>query len=136
MFSILPCKDADKLSVYPEGTTLLIYKENDNIRGHIAYRRYMSALEILSLDTGVESTAEAAVSKEMLLHADALIRAVASIALGEGLLTLCTKDESLKPLFEKFGFFKNGEFYTLYISKLFSKGFSGCEGCNCCADKK
>ena len=111
MFSILPCKDADKLSVYPEGTTLLIYKENDNIRGHIAYRRYMSALEILSLDTGVESTAEAAVSKEMLLHADALIRAVASIALGEGLLTLCTKNESLKPLFEKFGFFKNGEFF-------------------------
>ena len=41
----------------------------------------------------------------------------------------------LEALFEKFGFFKNGDFYTLYISKLFSAGFSGCDGCNCCKDK-
>lgn len=136
MFSILPCKDRDKLSKYPEGTTFLVYKENDTVRGHVAYRRYMSALEILSLDTGVEYDEQGVVSKEMFLHADALIRAVASIAMGEGLLTVCTRCEALTPLCEKFGFFKNGEFFTLYISKLFSKGFSGCEGCNCCADKK
>lgn len=136
MFSILPCKDADKLSAYPEGTTLLIYKDGENVRGHIAYRKYMSALEILSLDTGVEFDGKSELSKELILHADALIRAVASIALSEGLLTVCSKEENLKPLFEKFGFFKNGGFYTLYISKLFSKGFSGCEGCNCCSDKK
>lgn len=135
MFSILPCKDADKLSCYPEGTTLLIYKDGENERGHVAYKRYMSALEILSLDTGVKREAESEISKEEVLHADALIRAVASIALSEGLLTVCSKEETLSPLFEKFGFFRNGEFYTLYISKLFSKGFSGCDGCNCCADK-
>lgn len=136
MFSILPCKDADKLSCYPEGTTLLVYKDGDKVRGHVAYRKYMSALELLSLVTGVENEDKNEISKEMMLHADALIRAVASIALSEGLLTVCSKEESLKPLFEKFGFFKNGEFYTLYISKLFSKGFSGCEGCSCCSDKK
>ncbi|MBQ8001409.1 MAG: hypothetical protein IJ298_09495 [Ruminococcus sp.] len=134
MFSILPCKDENVLAGYPEGTTLLIYKDDENVRGHIAYRRYMSALEILSMETGVEPEADGSVSKEMLLHADALIRAVASIALTEGLLTVCSKDVSLEPLFEKFGFFKNGEFYTLYVSKLFSKGFSGCDGCNCCKD--
>ena len=58
MFSILPCKDADKLSGFPEGTTLLIYKDGDVQRGHIAYRRYMSALEILSVDTGVDYEAD------------------------------------------------------------------------------
>ena len=135
MFSILPCNDKDKLSVYPEGTTLLIYKEGEHERGHIAYRRYTSALEIVSMETGVDFEEDGTVSKEMLLHADALIRAVASIALNEGLLTVCSKDNSLEALFEKFGFFKNGDFYTLYISKLFSHGFSGCDGCNCCKDK-
>lgn len=134
MFSILPCKDKEVLAGYPEGTTLLIYKDGDKERGYIAYRRYMSALEILSMETGVEPEADGSVSKEMLLHADALIRAVASIALSEGLLTVCSRNNSLGALLEKFGFFKNGEFYTLYISKLFSKGFSGCEGCNCCKD--
>lgn len=132
MFSILPCKDKEKLSVYPEGTTLLIYKDGDKERGHIAYRRYMSALEILSLETGASFNDDGTVSKEMFLHADALIRAVASIALSEGLLTVCSKDETLKPLLEKFGFFRNGEFFTMYINKLFSAGFSGCDGCNCC----
>ncbi len=135
MFSILPSTEQEKLEKIPEGTTLLIYKDGENERGHIAYRRYMSALEILSLETGAEFNPDGTVSKEMFLHADALIRAVASIALNEGLLTVCSKDSSLEALFEKFGFFKNGEFYTLYISKLFSAGFSGCDGCNCCKDK-
>lgn len=132
MFSILPCQDGDRLSAYPEGTTLLIYKEGGTERGHIAYRRYMSALEILSLETGESLSEDGSVSKEMFLHADALIRAVASIALNEGLLTLCSRNKTLSPLFDKFGFFLCGEFYTLYISKLFSAGFSGCDGCNCC----
>lgn len=132
MFSILPCKDADKLSNFPEGTTLLIYKDGECERGHIAYRRYMSALEILSLDTGVPFEDDGTVGKEMFLHADALIRSVASIALSEGLLTICSRNEALSPVFEKFGFFRNGDFYTLYVSKLFSAGFSGCDGCNCC----
>ena len=132
MFSILPCKDEDKLVAYPEGTTLLIYKDGEVERGHIAYRRYMSALEILSLDTGVSFEDDGTVGKEMFLHADALIRSVASIALSEGLLTICSRNEELAPLFERFGFFRNGCFYTLYVSKLFSAGFSGCDGCNCC----
>lgn len=134
MFSILPCKEAQRLAGFPEGTTLLIYKDGGKERGHIAYRRYMSALELLSVDTGVDYEADGSVGKEMFLHADALIRSVASIALNEGLLTLCSKQNSLRPLLEKFGFFKNGEFYTLYISKLLSAGFSGCDGCNCCKD--
>jgi len=132
MFSILPCKDESKLSVYPEGTTLLIYKEDGKERGHIAYCRNKSALEILSLNTGVELSADGTVSKEMFLHADALIRSVGAIALGEGVLTLCTKDESLAPLWEKFGFFMHNEYYTLYLSKLFAKGCSGCDGCSGC----
>lgn len=132
MFSILPCKDAEKLSAYPEGTTLLIYKEDGNERGHIAYIRNKSAIEILSMDTGESFTDEGKVSKEMFLHADALIRSVGAIALGEGLLTLCSKAEHLEPLFEKFGFFLHNGYYTLYLSKLFAKGCSGCEGCNSC----
>lgn len=132
MFSILPCKDEEKLSVYPKGTTLLIYKENGTQRGHIAYIRNKSAFEILSLDTGVELSSDGSASDEMFLHADALIRSVGAIALGEGLLTLCTKDESLESLWNKFGFFKHNEYYTLYLSKLFAKGCSGCEGCNAC----
>jgi len=132
MFSILPCKDEDKLSLYPQGTTLLIYKENGAERGHIAYIRNKSAFEILSMDTGVAPDADGSVSKEMFLHADALIRSVGAIALGEGLLTLCTKIESFAPLWEKFGFFKHNEYYTLYLSKLFAKGCSGCDGCNPC----
>lgn len=135
MFSILPSTEKEKLEKFPEGTTLLVYKENENERGHIAYRRYMSAMEIVSVDTGADFEADGTVGKEMLLHADALIRAVASIALNEGMLTVCSRDSSLEALFEKFGFFKNGDFYTLYISKLFSAGFSGCDGCNCCKDK-
>ena len=131
MFSILPCKDEEKLWGFPQGTTLLIYKENGTERGHIAYCRNKSAFEILSLETG-EEYSDGVVSKEMVLHADALIRSVGAIALGEGLLTLCAKDESLAPLWEKFGFFRHNEYYTLYLSKLFAKGCSGCEGCNGC----
>ena len=130
MFSILPCKDAQKLSDYPEGTTLLIYRDNEVERGHIAYIRNKSAFEILSMDTGEEYEADLTVGKEMYLHADALIRSVGAIALGEGLLTLCSRQGSLAPIFEKFGFFQNNGYYTLYLSKLFSKGCSGCSGCN------
>lgn len=132
MFTILPCKDKEKLSIYPEGTTLLIYRDNDVDRGHIAYIRNKSAFEILSLDTGVAISEDGSVSKEMFLHADALIRSVGAIALGEGLLTLCAKAEELAPLWEKFGFFRHNEYYTLYLSKLFTKGCSGCNGCNVC----
>ena len=130
MFSILPCKDAQKLSAYPEGTTLLIYRDNEVERGHIAYIRNKSAFEILSMETGEEYEADLTVGKEMFLHADALIRSVGAIALGEGLLTLCSRQVSLAPIFEKFGFFMHNGYYTLYLSKLFSKGCSGCSGCN------
>lgn len=130
MFSILPCKDAQKLSAYPEGTTLLIYRDNEVERGHIAYIRNKSAFEILSMETGEEYEADLTVGKEMFLHADALIRSVGAIALGEGLLTLCSRQGSLAPIFEKFGFFLHNGYYTLYLSKLFSKGCSGCSGCN------
>ncbi len=132
MFSILPCKDSDKLSLYPEGTTLLIYKEDGKERGHVAYIRNKSAFEILSMDTGESFEEDGKVGKEMFLHADALIRSVGAIALGEGLLTLCSRQESLTPLFEKFGFFLHNGYYTLYLSKLFSKGCSGCSGCSSC----
>ena len=132
MFTILPCKDEEMLALYPEGTTLLLYKDNGKQRGHIAYCRNKSAFEILSLDTGEQLLHDGTVSDEMFLHADALIRSVGAVALGEGVLTLCSKDESLKPLFEKFGFFLHNEYYTLYLSKLFSKGCSGCSGCNVC----
>lgn len=132
MFTILPCKDEELLSVYPEGTTLLLYKDNGTQRGHIAYCRNKSAFEILSLETGEEFMPDGSVSKEMFLHADALIRSVGAVALGEGVLTLCSKDESLKALFEKFGFFLHNGYYILYLSKLFSKGCSGCSGCNVC----
>ncbi len=132
MFSIFPCKDEEKLSVFPQGTTLLIYKEDGKERGHIAYIRNKSAIELLSVDTGVKLCEDGSVSKEMFLHADALIRSVGAIALGEGVLTLCTKDISLEPLWNKFGFFKHNEYYTLYLSKLFAKGCSGCEGCSGC----
>ena len=130
MFTILPCKDAQKLSAYPEGVTLLIYKDNDVERGHIAYIRNKSAFEILSMETGEEYEADLTVGKEMFLHADALIRSVGAIALGEGILTLCSRQRSLAPIFEKFGFFLHNGYYTLYLSKLFSKGCSGCSGCN------
>lgn len=130
MFSILPCKDADKLSAYPEGATLLIYKDNDVERGHIAYIRNKSAIEILSMETGEEYEDNLTVGKEMFLHADALIRSVGAIALTEGLLTLCSRKGSLAPIFEKFGFFLHNGYYTLYLSKLFAKGCSGCNGCN------
>ncbi len=132
MFSILPCKDPDKLKLYPEGTTLLIYKEDGKERGHIAYIRNKSAIEILSMDTGEQYDEQGKVGKEMFLHADALIRSVGAIALGEGILTLCSKQESLASLFEKFGFFLHNGYYTLYLSKLFSKGCSGCSGCSSC----
>ena len=132
MFTILPCKDAQMISAYPEGTTLLLYKDNDVLRGHIAYCRNKSAFEILSLDTGEEYLPDGSVSKEMFLHADALIRSVGAVALGEGVLTLCSRDVSLEPLLQKFGFFLHNEYYTLYLSKLFSKGCSGCSGCNVC----
>lgn len=132
MFSILPCKDEEKLSAFQQGTTLLIYKEDGKERGHIAYIRNKSAIEILSVDTGVEFSSDGSVSNEMFLHADALVRSVGAIALGEGLLTLCTKDEKFANLWEKFGFFKHNEYYTLYLSKLFAKGCSGCEGCSGC----
>lgn len=129
MFSILPCKDADKLVGYPDGTTLLIYKENDVERGHVAYIRNKSAIEILSMDTGEEYDDGMTVGKDMFLHADALIRSVGAIALGQGLLTLCSREQSLAPIFEKFGFFMHDGYYTLYLSKLFAKGCSGCTGC-------
>ncbi|MBE6737939.1 MAG: hypothetical protein E7566_04735 [Ruminococcaceae bacterium] len=132
MFSILPCKDEAKLKAYPQGTTLLIYKEDGKERGHIAYVRNKSAFEILSMDTGVKLSGDGSVSNEMFLHADALIRSIGAIALGEGSLTLCTKDDSLESLWKKFGFFKHNEYYTLYLSRLFAKGCSGCEGCNGC----
>lgn len=129
MFSILPCSDADRLSAYPEDTTLLIYKDNGIERGYIAYGKYKSAVEILAMETGEEITAGAPLSDEAFIHCDALIRAVGSIALGAGCLTLCSRDESLLPVWEKFGFFRQGEFYTLYLNKLFAKGCSGCSGC-------
>lgn len=132
MFSILPCKDADKLKLYPEGATLLIYTEDLAERGHIAYIRNRSALEILSMDTGEEYEADGTVGKEMFLHADALIRSVGAIALGEGVLTLCSKQEELAPLLQKFGAFLHNGYQTLYLSKLFSKGCSGCSGCSQC----
>lgn len=132
MFSILPCKDADKLGAYPEGATLLIYKEDGKQRGHIAFIRNKSAIEILSLDTGEKFAPDGSVTKEMFLHADALIRSIGAIALGEGILTLCSKQESLAPLFEKFGFFLHNGYFTLYLSKLFAKGCSGCNGCSGC----
>ena len=132
MFTILPCKDEEVLRDYPQGTTLLIYKENGKERGHIAYCRNKSAFEILSLETGEAFSEDGSVSKEMFLHADALIRSVGAVALGEGVLTLCSRCENLKPLFEKFGFFLHNEYYVLYISKLFAKGCSGCSGCNVC----
>ena len=132
MFTILPSKDEKLLSAYPQGTTLLLYKENGTERGHIAYCRNKSAFEILSLETGEEYMEDGSVSKEMFLHADALIRSVGAVALGEGLLTLCSREKKLAPLFEKFGFFLHNEYYTLYLSKLFAKGCSGCEGCNAC----
>ncbi len=132
MFSILPCKDADKLKLYPEGVTLLIYKEDGKERGHIAYIRNKSAIEILSMDTGEKYEADGTVGKEMFLHADALIRSVGAIALGEGVLTLCSRQEALAPLLQKFGAFHHNGYYTLYLSKLFSKGCSGCSGCSGC----
>ena len=136
MFSILPCKDADKLSAYPMGTTLLIYKEDGKERGHIAYIRNKSAFELLSMDTGEDYDEKNQVTKEMFLHADALIRSVGAIALGEGILTLCSKRADLAPVFEKFGFFLHGDYYTLYLSKLFAKGCSGCSGCSGANNKK
>ena len=129
MFSIFPCKDKDKLREFPEETTLLIYKDNDIERGHIAYIRNKSAIEILSMDTGEVYEADGSVGKEMFLHADALIRSVGAIALSEGLLTLCSRCEELAPIFDKFGFFMHNGYYTLYLSKLFAKGCSGCSGC-------
>lgn len=132
MFSILPCKDADRLKSFPEGTTLLIYSEDGTERGHVAYRPYMSAIEILSMDIGESVDPDSPVSKDTLIHVDALVRAVGSIALGGGVLTLCTKLEEFAPMLTELGFFRNGEFLTLYLSKLFSKGCSGCNGCNSC----
>ncbi len=130
MFSILPCSDESKLKAFPEGTTLLIYKDNEIERGHIAYCRNRSALEILSMETGAEDSSEGEVSEELFIHADALIRSVGAIALSEGVLTLCTKREDYLPLLEKFGFFRHGDYYILYLSKLFAKGCSGCKGCS------
>lgn len=130
MFSILPCSDPEKLGAYPEGTTLLIYKDNGIERGHIAYRRNKSAFELLSFDTGEDFEPDGTVGKEMFLHADALIRSVGAIALGEGILTMCTKREDYLPLLEKFGFFRHNDYYILYLSKLFAKGCSGCSGCS------
>lgn len=132
MYSILPCSDKDKLSAYPEGATLLIYTENNKERGYIAYIQNKSALEILTMETGESFTQNGEVSDEMFIHADALIRAVGSIALGKGLLTICSKNNDLAPVFEKFEFFRHGEYFTLYLNKLFAKGCSGCSGCNVC----
>ncbi len=130
MFSILPCSDEHRLKDFPENATLLIYKDNDIERGHIAYCKNQSAFEILSMETGVEPSPDGSVSDELFIHADALIRSVGAIALGEGILTLCTKREDYLPLLEKFGFFIHGDYYILYLSKLFSKGCSGCKGCS------
>ncbi len=125
MFSILPLKDKERLSVYPEGTTLLEYKEDGVVKGYIAYRQYKSAYELLALNVGEETDPE---SDEAFLRADALVRSVGAIALGDGVLTLCTKDEALKPIYERLGFFKNGDFKSLYLNKLFGGVCKGCKG--------
>ncbi len=122
MLSILPCKDTDRLSKYPEGTTLLIYKEGNEECGYIAYKPYKSAMEILDVKVGK------GVGKTQFLRADALFRAVGSVALNDGVLTLCTKDTSMVSVLEELGFFKNGEFYTLYLNKFFSGVCKGCSG--------
>ncbi len=122
MLSILPCKDKDRLDKYPEGTTLLIYREDNVECGYIAYRPYKSAMEILDVKTGGED------EKKIFLRADGLFRAVGSIALNEGIITLCTKDTSILPILKELGFFKNGEFYTLYLNKFFGGVCKGCGG--------
>ena len=125
MFSILPVKDEARLSVYPEGTTLLEYKENGDIKGYIAYRTYKSAYELLAVNAGEGTDPE---SEEAFLRVDVLVRSVGAIALGEGLLTLCTKDDSFCTIYDRLGFFKNGEFRTLYLNKLFGGVCKGCSG--------
>ncbi len=127
MFSILPVKDKERLSVYPEGTTLLEYKEDGIMKGYIAYRLYKSAYELLAVNVGEGTAPE---SEEAFLRADALVRSVGSIALNDGILTLCTKDDSLEIIYDKLGFFRNGDFRTLYLNKLFGGVCKGCKG-NC-----
>lgn len=124
MFSILPCKDESKLSSFPHGTTLLIYSENEQEKGHIAYAPNKSAVEIISMDLGVEDVN----SHEAFLVADALIRSVGSIALNASIITLCTKLQGFEKIFADMGFFANGEYMTLYLNKLFSGMCKGCSG--------
>ncbi len=121
MLSILPCKDKERLLPFPEGTTLLIYKEEGREQGYIAYKPFKSAMEILAVNVGEDTD-------KKFLRADGLFRAVGSIALNEGILTLCTKDTSILPILTELGFFKNGEFYTLYLNKFFSGVCKGCSG--------
>ncbi len=132
MFSILPCSDPARVGEYPEGTTLLIYKDNGTERGHVAYYQNKSAIEIISMEVGEDISPDLPLSEAAFLHGDALVRSVGSIALGKGLLTLCTKLYDLSPLLDKLGFFRNGDYYILYLNKLFAKGCSGCSGCSGC----
>lgn len=122
MLSILPCKDKDRLSAYPKDATLLIYKEDGVECGHIAYRPYKSAMEILDVKVGEVK------GNTAFLRADGLFRAVGSIALNEGIITLCTKDTSILPILEELGFFRNGEYYILYLNKFFGGVCKGCGG--------
>ena len=124
MFTILPCKDGKRLSYYPEGTTLLIYSENSQESGHIAYIPNKSAVEIISMELGVSDPE----SREAFLVADALIRSVGSIALNASVITLCTKLQGFDKIFSELGFFSHGDYLTLYLNKLFSGVCKGCSG--------
>ncbi len=129
MLSILPCKDKERLAAYPEGTTLLVYKEDGLECGYIAYKPYKSAMEILEVKVGKGK------GKTQFLRADALFRSVGSVALNEGIITLCTKDTSMLSVLEELGFFKNGEFYILYLNKFFGGVCKGCNG-SCRSEQK
>lgn len=124
MLSILPCKDEKRLKSFPEDTTLLIYNDGTAECASIAYRHYMSSVEILSLE--IENTKS---DRERFLIADGLVRSVGSIALNEGIITLCTKGNVEEKLLEQLGFFRNGEFYSLYLNKLFTGVCKGCKEC-------
>ncbi|MGN0452590.1 MAG: hypothetical protein ACI4GZ_02185 [Ruminococcus sp.] len=129
MLTILPCEDADRLSQYPENTTLLIYKEEGQERGHIAYRPYKSTIEILSL--GLTGSEGENTRDEKFLRADGLIRSLGAIALNSGVITLSTKDTTDLDILLDLGFFKNGDYYTIFLNKLFTGVCKGCCGGEC-----
>lgn len=128
MFTILPCKDEKRLQKYQEGTTLLIFEENCIESGCVAYKKNGSAVEITELllcDTDQDN--------DKYLRADALVRSVGSIALNDGVITLCTRDMKYKDILLRLGFFEHGEYLLIYLNRLFSGVCSGCKdsGCGC-----